>query len=414
MNNRTYIARSLDESILEKGENGGAVTSILKFALETGKVDGVVAVRAEKGSRYGGIPVLITNPEELIDTAGSLHCSTANISRFVKEHLDGASTMKLAVVGKPCDIRAIIELHKREQVNLDNLILIGLNCSGVIAPAIAKKMFIEEFDVDPDEVIREDIDDGELIIVLRDGTRKAMDLKKLEEKGYGRRENCRRCEIKIPVFADLACGKWGAEEKKGTFIEVCSDKGSVLISEAIEKCFIEVEEPTKENIKLREKKNEAEVERAMYWRERDLKPILEMSQSERLEFWMADFNKCIKCYGCRDVCPICYCDNCILEANREIVERGSIPPDTLFPLTRLSHVADSCVNCGHCQDVCPMELPLSILYTLLQSRLGEVFDYTPGVDVEQDPPLMAVTDQELQIEDTFLDVTSKDFKRGSQ
>ncbi|MHA1480497.1 MAG: coenzyme F420 hydrogenase/dehydrogenase beta subunit N-terminal domain-containing protein, partial [Candidatus Thorarchaeota archaeon] len=62
MSNNMYIARSTDKSILEKAENGGAITSILQFALKTGKIDGVVAVKAPNGNRYAGVPTLITKP----------------------------------------------------------------------------------------------------------------------------------------------------------------------------------------------------------------------------------------------------------------------------------------------------------------------------------------------------------------
>jgi formate dehydrogenase subunit beta len=408
MKGEMYIACSSDKNTLARGECGGAVTSVLQFSLATEKVDGVVTVKAKNDNRYAGVPVLITREEELIETAGSLHCTAPNISRFVKEYLDGASTMKLAVVGKPCDIRAIIELQKREQISRDNLILIGLNCTGTLSPTTAKEMFIREFEVDPDKVVKEDIDEGKLTIVLEDGTEKSRDLMELEEKGYGRRENCRRCDINIPRMADLACGKWGAEdeEKKSTFIEICSEKGRNLMDETIEEGFIEIKVPNERSLQRRKKKDEKEIERAKEWMKHDFKPLRELNQSERLDYWMNEFKKCIKCYGCRDACPICYCDECILEAKRGFVNKGRVPPDTMFPLTRLSHVADSCVNCGQCQDVCPMELPLSLLYSFLNRELSEIFRYIPGIDVDERPPLTVATEEELQIEDTFLNIPS--------
>ncbi|MFX1262704.1 MAG: Coenzyme F420 hydrogenase/dehydrogenase, beta subunit C-terminal domain [Promethearchaeota archaeon] len=417
MSSNMYLARTTDSAILEKTESGGAVTSLLRFLLETGKVDGVVTAKAKNGNRYAGVPVLITEPEELVESTGSLHCSIPNIPRFVKEYLDGASKMRLAVVGKPCDIRAIIELHKREQIELDNLILVGLNCTGTISPATAKQMFIDEFKVDPNEVIGEDIDEGKLSVFLEDGNTKALDLMNLEEKGYGRRENCRRCEFNIPIFADLACGKWGTEEEEGktTFIEACSNKGSLLIEEAIEKGYITADKPDKKSIQRRAEKDRAEKELAHLWGERDFKPILDLDLSERLNYWLDEFSKCVKCYGCRDACPICYCDHCLLEADRGFLEGGEIPPDTVFPLTRLAHVADSCVNCGQCQDACPMELPLSKLFSFLNAKLRDVFDYIPGIDVDQRQPLAAVVPEELLVDDTFLDIPmmNKEMQRRS-
>jgi len=392
-----YIARSSDKEILEKAEYGGAVTSLLKFALESGRVDTVLAIKARDGNRYDGVPVLITDPEKIIDTAGSLHCTSPNIARFVTEYLDGASSTKIAVVVKPCDAKAIIELAKREQIKLDNLLLTGLNCTGTLPSAKAKKMFREEFEVDPDDVVAEDIEENKLTIRLKDGTEKEKDLAELEERGYGRRDNCRRCDINIPVMADIACGKWGTTDKNTTFIEVCSEKGADFINAAIEAGKIEVEQPGGDAIETRKKKDEAAIELAQQWQEKDFASLKEMSTDERFNYWMGQFSHCIKCYGCRDACPICYCKDCYLEADRGLVPPGEVPPDIMFPLVRITHVMDSCVNCGQCQDVCPMELPLSRLIFLLNRELAGIFKYEPGANVSELPPLRTITDQELSI-----------------
>jgi formate dehydrogenase subunit beta len=406
MSENMYIARSTDKSVPDVVPSGGAVTSILKCALESGLIEGVVAVKARSDDRFSGIPVLISKPDELAGSAGSLHASIPNIARFVKEYLDGASSMKLAVVGKPCDIRAIIELQKRQQIERESLFLVGLNCSGIVSPAEARRIFREELKVDPKDVVLEDIDEGRLTVFLKDGKSKSIDLGKLEEKGGGRRDNCRRCTTKIPTFADLACGKWGTEEEEegATFIEVSSEKGRKLLDNAVDKGCIETKKPSKAAIELRSKREEEETQLSEEWRARDFKPIMEMSLEERFEYWKHEFDKCIKCYGCRDACPICYCEDCLLEADREFLEAGVIPPSALFPLTRLAHTADSCVGCGQCQDACPMDLPLSKMFTLLSSRLSDVFEYVPGVDIEQGPPLSNAMTREIQIDDTFLDI----------
>jgi len=393
-----YLAWSSDEAILRKAESGGVVTSLLKFALDTKRVDAVVAIKARDGNRYDGIPTLISDPEELIATAGSLHCVTVNIPKYIKEYLDGAFDMKLAVVGKPCDIRGIIELVKREQINLDNLLLIGLNCTGTLLPVVAKQMLVEEFGVDPLDVVGEDIEGGKLIIRLKDGTEKTKDLKELEEKGYGRRENCRRCEIKIPTMADIACGKWGVTDKKATFVEVCSDKGTEFFEKAIKAGYINVERPDDKAIVERREKEQEAIELALKWQEKDFALLRDMTSEEKFDYWWGQFSQCIKCYGCRDACPICYCKDCILEADRGMVMPGEVPPDDMFPMIRIAHVMDSCVNCGQCQDVCPANIPLARLIFMLNKELYDIFKYQPGVDVEARPPLRTVTDGELAVE----------------
>lgn len=121
----------------------------------------MLAIKSRDENRYEGVPTLITDPEQVIETAGALHCTSPNIARCLKEYLDGAF-MRIAVTGKPCDIRAIVELAKRNQIEKENLILVGLNCTGTLPPATARRMLQEEFGVDPDDVSREDIEDGKL------------------------------------------------------------------------------------------------------------------------------------------------------------------------------------------------------------------------------------------------------------
>nr|MDO8089473.1 Coenzyme F420 hydrogenase/dehydrogenase, beta subunit C-terminal domain [Candidatus Sigynarchaeota archaeon] len=397
-----YLAWSSDEETLKKGEYGGVVTTLLKFALENKIVDAVLTVKKMDGNRYDGVLTLITNPEEVIECAGALHCAPLNIARALKEYLDGSKDMRIAVTCKPCDARAIIELVKREQINIENLVLIGLNCTGTLLPRVARRMFEEIYEVNPDDVVREDIDEGKLIIELRDGTRKEKDLDSLEEAGYGRRENCRRCEISIPRMADLACGKWGTMGKKATFIEVCTEKGSQLLDEAIKAGYLQVETPTREALDERSRKEKEALDRSKKWQEKNFNELKGLNYEERLNYWFNHFDRCIKCFSCRDACPICYCVECRLEVDRNFIPGGELPPDKLFHLTRLAHVGDSCVNCGQCQDACPMEIPISKLFHMLNKELSPLFEYVPGRAADQLPPLTVVTDEELRVDEPYL------------
>ncbi|MGB6838247.1 MAG: Coenzyme F420 hydrogenase/dehydrogenase, beta subunit C-terminal domain [Dehalococcoidia bacterium] len=395
-----YWAWSSDKAIADSAECGGAVTSLLKFVLDSNQADAVLAVKARDGNRYDGIPVLISDPDELIGTAGALHSVSANMARCLKEYLDGAFDLKVAVTCKPCDAKAIIELAKRNQINLENVLLIGLNCTGTMRPVTAQRMMEEEFGVDPRDVVREDIGDGKLKVTLRDGKEKEAELAEMEARGLGRRENCRRCDLNIPTMADIACGKWGTEDRKATFIEVCSERGADLIDRAIEGGYVKVEQPSDQAVESRRAEDWAASELARQWQERDFAEFQAMSTEERFNYWFGpsgQFSQCIKCFGCRDACPICYCKDCYLEADRGAVAGGEIPPDAMFPMIRTVHVIDSCVNCGQCQDACPMEIPLARLCFMLNRELAQIFKYEPGMDVSARPPLRTVTDEELRV-----------------
>jgi len=399
MNGNMVLAWSADEEVREKAECGGAVTSLLQFVLESEHVDAVLATKARDGNRYDGIPVLITDPQEVIETAGALHASPVNLARCLKEYLDGAADLRIAVVCKPCDAKAIIELSKREQINLDNVLLVGLNCTGTMSPTMAREMFEQELGIDPDDVVREDIEDSKLTVWLNDGTELEMDLAELEENGYGRRENCRRCETSIPTMADMACGKWGVDDgRKATFVETFSEQGAAIMDGAIKAGRILVEQPDDAAVERRMAKAEAATELARSWQEKDFAPFKEMSLEQRFSYWTGQFSQCIKCFGCRDACPICFCKACWLEADRSYVQGGEIPPDIVWPMLRIVHVMDSCVNCGQCQDVCSMNLPLTRLIFMVNREIADIFKYEPGMDRSAKPPCAVVTEEETNVD----------------
>ncbi len=80
-----------------------------------------------------------------------------------------------------------------------------------------------------------------------------------------------------------------------------------------------------------------------------------------------------------------------------MIRPGEFPPEKLFHLTRLIHVADSCLNCGQCEAACPMHIPISKLYHMLHKELGSIFGYDSGFDVTLMPPLGAITEEDKKM-----------------
>jgi formate dehydrogenase subunit beta len=382
-------AWTTDSGLLKKAECGGAVTGLLKFALENKIVDAVLAIK--KGADiYDAVPTIITDPKDLDETAGSLHCGTLLVSKLIKKYLGGASTMKIGVTVKGCDLMGLYELAKRQQINLDNLVMIGVNCGGSVSPVTARKMIAAKYGVDPDDVHKEEIDKGQFIIEY-EGGHKGISIDELEEEGFGRRPNCRRCKMKVPRQADLACGNWGVigdKAGKATFIEVCSDKGAMLLDQAVRAGAIAVEKANPKGIEIRGKVEGAMLKLGDKWRKRDFEGL--GTNKERLEKIIKETSRCIKCYACIDQCPICYCVECSTK-KPYLVPPGELPVNFMFHLIRFAHIADSCVNCGQCQESCPMEIPNSLFMHAQQVELEKMFGYTPGVDMRL--PLLALVDE---------------------
>ena len=115
--------------------------------------------------------------------------------------------------------------------------------------------------------------------------------------------------------------------------------------------------------------------------------FLKKSLAERREFWRQQFAKCIKCYGCRNTCPQCFCEECVLE-EPFWVETGELPPAfPIFHLIRAMHTVGKCVGCGACETACPAGIPLTILYDLMRIELREQLGYEVGASVDEPPPL---------------------------
>ena len=371
-------AWTTDSGLLNKAECGGAVTALLKYALESKMVDVVIAVR--KGyDLYDAVPVAITDPKDLDQTAGSLHCGTLLMSTFIKNYMDGAEKMKIGVVVKGCDLMGLLEEAKRNEVKMDNILTIGVNCGGSVNPIVARKMIKEKYGVEPDTVHKEEIDKGQFIIEY-EGGHKGISIDELEEEGFGRRSNCRRCKYKVPRQADLACGNWGVigeRAGKATFVEVCSEKGADLVSKAASARKIEIETANPKGIEVRSKVEGAMLKLGEKWRNHDFTAL----RDNLWETINEETKRCIKCYSCIEKCPVCSSTPFEGRGESYMVRRGVIPSDPMFHLRRFAHISDSCINCGQCEELCPVEIPLALFSHAIRVEGDNAFEPKLGASL---------------------------------
>jgi len=364
-------AWATDADVQKRGECGGAVTALLKYALESKMVDAVLAVK--KGQDiYDAVPTLITNPADLAATSGSLHCGTLLLSKLVKKYLDGAGNKKIGITVKGCDMMGLLELAKRDGINMNNLLTIGVNCGGSVSPVAARKMIKEKFAVDPDAVHKEEIDKGQFIIEY-EGGHKGISIDELEDEGYGRRSNCRRCKYKIPRQADLACGNWGVigpKAGKATFVEVTSDKGADLVNKAVAAGALQTEAPIEKGVAIRGNVEKAMFKLADKWRARDFGKL----GNDRWGTVAKETSRCIKCYSCIENCPVCFPVAKELKGASSMVTSGQVPPNPMFHLRRFAHISDSCINCGQCEELCPMDIKLALFSHAVRAEGDAAFE----------------------------------------
>ena len=108
---------------------------------------------------------------------------------------------------------------------------------------------------------------------------------------------------------------------------------------------------------------------------------------KRREFWRQQFLKCIKCYGCRNICPECFCESCALEDHLWVEPGVLAPPFPTFHLIRAMHMTTRCVACRQCEATCPSHIPLTVLYDLMRQDISAMLGYEPGADIAAPPPL---------------------------
>ena len=118
-----------------------------------------------------------------------------------------------------------------------------------------------------------------------------------------------------------------------------------------------------------------------------LDALLAKPAGERLAFWTAEFDRCLKCYACRQVCPLCYCERCLADKNRPQAIDTSAHRQGNFAwhIARAMHLAGRCVGCGECTSACPAGIPLGLLNMTLARAADTQFGYRAGADPAVEP-----------------------------
>ncbi len=372
------LGYATDPGIRNRGASGGLVTAVLAAALERELVEDVIVLKHI--NEYEAVPIITDDVDEVLASTGSMHTVPVNLAKH-------ATGKKVAMPGKPCDVRGVIEQAKRNEIDIENTYIIGLNCGGTMHPVLTKEMLINMYELDPEDVVGEKIDKGKLFFKTQDGEEKGISIDDLEEAGYGRRESCRYCDVKIPVNADIACGNWGVVGElagKATFCEVMNEKGVRLLENAIESGYIQVEQAGEKEIAIREKVNSAMLGLVDKWTE---KIFTDIPLQERMKYYMEQFADCIDCGACKEACPACTCkeeSKCTMYHNLADDYKMS-----MYHMVRLLHLSDSCVGCGQCSDVCPVDIPVTTIFRRFADPAQKKHNYKAGMTLER-PPFLEV------------------------
>lgn len=112
-----------------------------------------------------------------------------------------------------------------------------------------------------------------------------------------------------------------------------------------------------------------------------LEKLNNMSASERWKFWQEEMENCMKCYACRQACPLCYCTQCTTEVNRPqwIPVAASKSGNLEWHIMRAMHLSGRCISCGQCGSVCPAGIPIHLLPVKLSKEIKNIYGNTSGM-----------------------------------
>jgi len=229
------LARATDRRILGRGQDGGVVTALLAWALDTGELDGAVVAAPSENVPWLDEPKLVRSSKELIAAAGSryTYCATPLGLKKAAE----AKCKNVALVGVSCESTAVRQMaaEKIKRPVRPVKLVIGLLCCETFdydAFMIGKVQ--HELGVDLKDVVKVNVK-GKVIVTLASGEDINIPLK--EARPYAN-EWCHHCPDFAAEHADLSCGGLGMEG--WTMILVRSATGEDFLDRAAAAGVIEL------------------------------------------------------------------------------------------------------------------------------------------------------------------------------
>ncbi len=298
------------------------IRDIAKRLLEEGTVDAFI------GHKKGSVPmmnepVLITDPADVDKLHWDSNCGL-NLCNYLTGRTD-----KVGILATGCNSRNIVTHVIENQIDRDQLHIVGVPCTGVIDHRAVKRAVKHK---EITEVVEEP---GGVLFTV-----KGPEVEETFEKPRFLQRNCATCRHRNPVEYDE------------------------LVAEAV---------PEQEDVQAF----------------KDVEKIEQMDPEKRWGFFERAIDSCIRCYACRNACPLCYCPTCFVdESNPQWVGKSVDATDTMtFHFLRAYHCAGRCTDCGACERVCPVGIPVRQFTKKLNKDCVELFDWEAGLSLDARPPL---------------------------
>lgn len=274
------------------------------------------------------VPHFATSADEAGKLATGPQC-TGGLAKYLLEEREKDGVV--AIIARGCDWLGVRRLIVDKRVEAEKVLVLGLPCSGCLDMAkLAEAAGVAAVDVASVTVVP-----GGLAVKVN-GKDQPVAGPALDKVVWS---TCQACDVRMPV-----------------------DAGEMLGGDLAALTALATQPPA-----LDAEAAESEVTR-----------LEGLSPDDRYTHWEENFQRCLRCFACRNACPACNCRVCALESYdpKWLGHPTETPEQFMFHFIRAVDVAGRCVACGECERACPVGLPLMQLNRKFSKDIRNLF----GVD----------------------------------
>jgi coenzyme F420 hydrogenase subunit beta len=223
-----HLVRATDPAVLEAGQDGGLVSALLIWGLDSGRIEGALTSRLSTSRRWDCEPFLATNRAEVLESAGSRYTYAAN--PLAMKEAERRGLKRLALVGMSCQasINGTLLARRVNKYARRIELTIGLLCSKSFEYEGMRRIVSEDYGIPLEDIAKVNIKGKFQVWRRSTGELVEIPLKRMQE---ATRQGCKLCPDFAAEHADLATG--GLGQRNGwTLTVVRTQRGEDWLREA--------------------------------------------------------------------------------------------------------------------------------------------------------------------------------------